>query len=152
MVNVFCGSIANGPGNLQVVKKAVVTVGKFKDYINEIQQSYVLGFTPYRLHKNADGTFVSPHSCYDGKVYILDDVATMKVGDRNLITERKIVNCYILHGGLKGDSGDNGPVGSRIPSGKRGIEGPEGPPVKIGKVGPLGSRGGIGARGEKGNK
>ena len=59
MVNVFGGSIARWPGNLQVVKKDVVTVGKFKDYIDEIQQSYVLGFTPHRLHKNADGTFVT---------------------------------------------------------------------------------------------
>ena len=54
MVNVFGDSIAIGPGNLQVVRKVVVTKGKFKDYCNEIQQSYELGFTPYRLHKNAD--------------------------------------------------------------------------------------------------
>ena len=33
-----------------MVKKVVVTVGKFKDYIYEIQQSYELGFAPYRLH------------------------------------------------------------------------------------------------------
>ena len=46
MVNVFGNSIASGPGNLQVAKKDVVTVGKFKDYIDEIQQSYELGFTP----------------------------------------------------------------------------------------------------------
>ena len=46
MVNVFGGSIASGPGNLQVAKKVVVTMGKFKDYIGEIQQSHVLGFTP----------------------------------------------------------------------------------------------------------
>ena len=52
MVNVFGGRLAIGPGNLQVAKKVVVTVVKFKDYIDEIQQSYVLGFTPYytRLH------------------------------------------------------------------------------------------------------
>ena len=55
--------IASGPGNLQVAKKVVVTVGKFKDYIDEIQQSYVLGFVPYRLHNNAGGTFVTPMSC-----------------------------------------------------------------------------------------
>ena len=35
VVNVFGGSIASGPGNLQVVKKVVVTVGKFKDYIDD---------------------------------------------------------------------------------------------------------------------
>ena len=63
MVNVFGCSITSGPGNLQVVKKVVVTVGKFKDYIDEIQRSYVLGFTPCRLHKNADGAFVTLHSC-----------------------------------------------------------------------------------------
>ena len=51
MVNVFGGSIASWPGNLQGAKKVVVTVGKFKDYIDEIQQSYMLGFTPYRLQR-----------------------------------------------------------------------------------------------------
>ena len=81
MVNVFGGNIASGPGNLQVVKKVVVTLGKRKDYRDEIQQSYV-GFTSYRLHKNIDGTFVTPIRVYDGKVYALDDVATMEVGDR----------------------------------------------------------------------
>ena len=59
MVNVFDGSKANGPGNLQVMKNVVVTVGKYKDYIDEIQQSYELGFTSYRLHKNVDCTFVT---------------------------------------------------------------------------------------------
>ena len=88
MVNVFGGIIESGPGYLQVVKKVVVTVGKFKDYIDEIQQSLVLGFTPYRLHKNADGTFVTHIRVYDGKVNVLDDVATMEVGDRDLITNR----------------------------------------------------------------
>ena len=67
MVNVFGGSISSGPGNLQVAKKLVVTVGQFKDYIDEIQQSYVLGFTSYRLHKNADGTFVTPFVFMMGK-------------------------------------------------------------------------------------
>ena len=43
-----------------MVKKVVVTEGKFKDYSDEIQQSYELGCTPERLHKNADGTFVTP--------------------------------------------------------------------------------------------
>ena len=162
MVNVFGGSIASWLGNLQVVKEVVVIVGKFMDYIDEIQHSYVLGFTPYRLHKNADGTFVTPIRVYDGKVYILDDVATMEVGDRDLSTDRinnKLVyfvkgdgsSGVALQGGLKGDSGDKGPVGSRGPTGTRGVEGPEGPPGKIGKMGPAGSRSGIGARSEKGD-
>ena len=53
MVNAVGGSIASGSeGNLQVVKKVVTTVGRFGDYTAEIQQSYELGFTPYRLHMN----------------------------------------------------------------------------------------------------
>ena len=87
MVNVFGGSIASGPGNLQVAKKVVVTVGKFKDYSDEIQQRYVLGFTHYRLHKNVDGTFVTPIRVYDEKLYVLDDVAAMEVGERYLTTD-----------------------------------------------------------------
>ena len=81
MVNV------SGSGNLQVVKKVVVTEGKFKDYIAEIQQSYELGFTPYRLQKNEYGTFVTPICVYDRDVIALDNVATMKVGDRDLATD-----------------------------------------------------------------
>ena len=103
-----------------MVKKVVV-----------IQQSYVLGFTPYRLHKNVDGTFVTPTRIYDGKVYVLDDVA-MEVGDQYLtmdIVNSKLV--YFVKGngtsgvalqgdrgpsevrGLKGNSGDQGPAGSQ---------------------------------------
>ena len=48
-----------------MVKKDVTTVGQFKDYYAEIQQSYVLGFTPYRLHTHVDGTFVPPIRTYD---------------------------------------------------------------------------------------
>ena len=60
MVNVFGGSSASGPGNLQMVKKVVLTEGKFRDYTDEIQKIYEFKFTPYRLHKNTDGTFVTP--------------------------------------------------------------------------------------------
>ena len=55
-----------------MVKKVVVTKGKFKDYMDVIEQSYELGFTPYRLHTNADGTFVTPSRVYSGKVYVLE--------------------------------------------------------------------------------
>ena len=73
IVNVF--GIASGPGILQVEKKVVVTVGQFKDNIDEIQQSYELGFTPYRLQKNVHGVFVTAIRVYEGRVYVLDDVA-----------------------------------------------------------------------------
>ena len=120
--------------------------GQVKDYIDEMQQSYVLGFTPYRLHKNVMVHLLPP--IYDGKVYVLDDVATMEVGARDLTTDiinSKLVYYFVkgdgssgvaLRGdrgpsgarGLKRDSGDKGPVGSRGPTEKRGVEGPEAPP------------------------
>ena len=50
----------------------------------EIQQSYELGFTPYRLHTNVDGTFVTPIRAYDGQVYVSDDVTTMQFTTRQI--------------------------------------------------------------------
>ena len=85
MVNVSVDSVASGPG--QMVKKVVVTKGKFKDYIDEIQQSYEFGLTPYRLHTTVDGTFVTPIRVYSGKVYVLDDVATIEVSNWYLETD-----------------------------------------------------------------
>ena len=40
------------------------------------------------LHTNADGTFVTPIRYYDGKVCVLDDIATMEVGDGYLVTDK----------------------------------------------------------------
>ena len=148
-------------------------MGQFGDYIAEIRQSYELGFTPYRLHTNSGGTFVTPIRVYDGCVYVLDDVTTMEVTTRQIATDaiRSKLIYFVkgdddgggdmvgLHGdrgpsgakGLNGDSGDRGPAGSRGTTGKRGAVGPEGPPGKIGKVEPAGAHGGAGARGEKGD-
>ena len=75
MVNVSGESFGNGPGFLQIVKKVVVTKDQYKDHANEI------GFTPYRLHTNEDGTFVTHIRVYDERVYVLDDEAPMKVGE-----------------------------------------------------------------------
>ena len=138
MVNVF----GVWQGNLQVVKTFVVTEGKFKDYTDEIQQSYELGFTPYRLHTNADGTFVTPIRYYDGKVYVLYDVATVEVGDWHLETDTissKLV--YFVKGNI-------GPRGVHGAKGLRGVAGIQGP---LGVQGPVGSTGEQGERGPKGN-
>ena len=83
----FGDSVASGSGNLKEMKKVVVTKGKFRDYWNEIPQCYEFGFTPYGLHKNANGRFVTPIRYDDGRVYVLDDVATMEVGDWHLETD-----------------------------------------------------------------
>ena len=173
MVDVFGDGIAYGT-NLQVAKKVVTTVGQYKDYTAEIQQSYELGFTPNRPHRNVDDTFVTPIRTYEGRVYILDDVAKMAVTDWYIASDTissKLIyfakgddggsgDMFALHGdrgpsgakGLKADSGDRVPPGSRGPAGKRGAAGPGGPPGKIGKTGPAGAHGGVGARGEKDDK
>ena len=156
-----------------MVKKVVTTVCRFGDYIDEIQQSYELGFTSYRLHTNSDGTFVTPIRVYDGSVYVLDDETTMQVTTRQIPTDNINIKLiyfvkgdddggvgFALHGdrghsgakGLKRDSGDCGVAGSLGPTGKRGAAGPGGPPGKIGKVGPVGARAGAGARDEQGDK
>ena len=62
-----------------MVKKVVTTVGRFEDYIDEIQQSYELGFTPYRLHTNEVGSYVIPIRVYMGSVYVLEYVTTSRL-------------------------------------------------------------------------
>ena len=94
---VFGDNIASGPErNLQVAKKVVTTVGQFGGHINEIQQSYELGFTPHRLHTNVDGTFVTPIRVYYGRVYVLDDETTMQVTTRQIATDFFI--CIFVQG------------------------------------------------------
>ena len=88
MVNGFGESAGHGPVDLQVVKKVVATKGQYKDYANETRQSYELGFPPYHIHKNEDGSFFTPIRVYDGRVYALDDVATMQVTTRYIATDK----------------------------------------------------------------
>ena len=169
MVNVFGESVGNDSVDLQLVNKVVTTVGQYVDCYAEINQSYVLGFPPYRLYTNVDGTFVTPIRYYDGSVYVLDDVTTMDVTVRRIVGDNSKLVYFVevddgsvaaLQGdrgpsgvrGLKGDSGGQGPSGRQGPAGKHGAEGSEGPPGKIGKIGPPGPVGGVGERGEKGDK
>ena len=95
MVNVFCDSVACGQGNLQMLKEAVVTVDKFKDYISEI------GFPPYRLHTNVEGVFGTPIRV---RVFVLDDVATIKIGNRRIAAD-KISSKLVYF--VKGDRGSD---------------------------------------------
>ena len=121
MVNVFGDSIASGSeGNLQVVKKVVTTVGQFKDYYAEIQQSYVLGFTRHRLHTNVDGTFVTPIRTYDWRRYILDDICRVDVTTRQIATDR--ISSKLVYFEKGDDDGGEGfaLLGDRGPSGAKG--------------------------------
>ena len=122
MVNVFGKSVGGGSGNLQMVKKVAISKGKYKDYTNQIRQSYELGFTPFKL--NTVGTFVIPIRVYDGKVYELDDVATMEIGNREIETDKissKLV--YFVEGN---DGSGVALQGDRGPSGVNGLKGDSG--------------------------
>ena len=88
---------------------------QFGDYIDEIQQSYELGFTPYGLHTNEVGTYVTPICVYDGRVYVLDDVAALQVTNRRIATDDKSILIYFVESG-----GPPGPVGSKGNVGARG--------------------------------
>ena len=126
-------------------------------------------FPPYRLHRNVDDTFVTPIRYYDGRVYVLDNVASMDVTKRKIVGDNSKLIYFVeaddgsgvaLQGdrgpsgvrGLIGDSGDQGPSGRQGPAGKRGTVGSEGPPGKIGEIGPPGPVGGKGSAGERGEK
>ena len=50
MFNIFGDSIGeDGPGKLQVVRKVIITSGKYVDYPDEIQVSHKLGYSVYRI-------------------------------------------------------------------------------------------------------
>ena len=88
MVNVCGESVGGGSGNLQMVKKVVVSKGQYKDYTNEMQQSYELGFTHLLDYRHIQMVhLLPPIRVYDGKVYVLDDVATMKFGEWYIETD-----------------------------------------------------------------
>ena len=77
-------------------------MGLFKDCIDEIQQSNKLGFTPFRIHTNPEGTFVTLIRVYSGRVYVLDDVATMEVSNRHIATDTIRSNLiYFVKGHVK---------------------------------------------------
>ena len=78
------------------MKKVVTTVNTFGDYIDEIQQSDELGFPPYRLHTNEVGTYATPIRVYDGRVYVLDDVAELQVTNRRIATDDKSKLIYFV--------------------------------------------------------
>ena len=98
MVNVFGESVGSGSVDLQSVKKVVTTVGRYEDYWAEINQSYVLGFPPYRVHTNVDGTFVTPIRYYDGRVYVLDDVTTMDITKRHIAGDKSKLVYFVEAG------------------------------------------------------
>ena len=101
--------------------EVVTTMGQFKDYYAEIHQSHVLGFPPYRLHSDVDGTFATPIRTYDWRVYALDDVSTMDVTDRYIATDT--IRSELVYF-VEGDGGSGVALqGGRGSSGVKGLKG-----------------------------
>ena len=115
LVNVFGESVGSGSVDLQLVKKVVATVGQYEEYWAEINQSYVLGFPPYRLHTTVDGIFVTPIRYYDGRVYVFDDVASMDVAKRKIVGDNGKLIYFVEadDGSGVARQGDRGPAGKR---------------------------------------
>lgn len=139
MVDVFGGSSNTGilrgprgpPGrfsyDIKALKKITQTSGKYKDYINEIQESLRLGFSPIREHKKDSDTWVTLLRCYGNKVFALDDSGAFDVTNEPV----EKLAYWIQKNPNDGDAllSIVGPAG---PQGKRGADGIEGPPGKKG--------------------
>ena len=99
MVNVFGDSAVSRPGNLQVVKRVVVRVS-----LKPIGMKYSKA-TSLDLHlidyTRIQMVHLSPPFVMMMKRYVLDDVATMEVGDRDLATDtinsELVMGVVVLH-------------------------------------------------------
>ena len=55
------------------IQKVATKRGKFKDHMNEIQNSIELGFPSFAMHETSNGSFAVPLHVYNGKVYATDE-------------------------------------------------------------------------------
>ena len=91
MVNVFGEGSRAGDLDLKTAKRVVGENGKYKDWVKEINESHRVGFPQYRIFTDGMGTFMSPISVYDGKVYALTGIAVLDVGGRTIKCDGKLV-------------------------------------------------------------
>ena len=169
MVNIFGDNGSNSsvglPKNMKLLQKVKVTKGKYEPHYDQIQESYKLGFTPYRVHHNKNGTFVSPVRIYDDSIYVLDDSGSFNIAHRTM----ENYNSHLVYAkeidpttdtddaevvgliGPRGPPGHIGPQGKRGLTGLKGDEGPIGKRGPVGAIGPDGPQGEIGPQGVKGD-
>ena len=78
-----------------------------------------------------------PLRVYDWRVYLLDDVATMEIGDRYRTTDTISSKLVYFGDGSSGDivplQGDRGPSGASCLKGDSGVKGPAGSRGRTGK-------------------
>ena len=132
--------------DLQVITRVEEEAGKYKDWLPEIEESYRLGFPPYRI---ADAG-VSPIRICDRKVYALTDTVALDIGDRVIHGDGKLAYFHLAdEGGVWALQGDRGSAGVL---GVQGIQGRAGHPGSVGKRGNRGSEGPVGKIGKVGLK
>ena len=148
-------------GQYVAVQRVKHTTGVYKDYIDEIDSSYKLGWTPYRLIKRNWGHDVDPVDFYrTTSVYVLDDtvydISSHKLADNGpLIVYQPGVplsGSYVTVAGPQGPKDDTGIAGPQGPKGDTGIAGPQGPKNDTEVASPKGDVGCRGPQGEKGNE
>ena len=148
------------------IQKVATKRGKFKDYMNEIQNSIELGFPSFAMHETSKGSFAVPHHVYNGKVYTTDE-KIVDISDDDIDAEKSQLlyfkegaSIYGLMGpqepagprGFKGDPGSPEPTGSTRPAGKAGVKGDKGDAGAQGAKGPAGEKGDQGISGPVGDK
>ena len=143
--------------------------GKFKDYLNKIQNSIELGFPSFAMHESSKGSFVVPLHLYNGKVCATDERILDVPNDRidadksQLVYFKEGASIYDLMGprgpagprGFKGDPGHPEPTSSTGPADKAGVKGDKGhagAQVAKGPAGEKGDQGISGPVGDKGDK
>ena len=175
MVNKFGD---HGEKYFQLVKKTMHTQGKFRDYINKINESIRLGFTPYRgidaitapVFASVDSVYALGGQCCDhsgsgGPMFQHRIKATNHIGQvcamEDVTNDVLSIDDHLITFSITGDEedadsiafkGDVGPRGVRGKTGLRGDRGVVGPMGKQGIPGPQGEVGKQGVRGSIGER
>ena len=153
-------------GNYVAVKRIKHTTGVYKDYIDAIDESYQLGWTPYRIVKRDWGFDNNPvHAYFKTHVYVLDNTGGYNISSTQLTQGGPLITyapgapigggSAIITGargppGPVGQKGSIGPPGALGPAGQTGARGPPGQKGTTGGVGPKGDIGPSGATGTTG--
>ena len=144
-------------GNYVAVKQIKHTTGVYADYIDAIDESYQLGWTPYRMVKRDWGFDNNPvHAYFKTHVYVLDNTGGYKISSIQLAQGGPLIvyqagaptrGTYATVTGARGPPGPVGPKGAKGDQGDQGHAGPRGEKGDQGNVGPMGPKGDIGPGG-----
>ena len=107
------------------IQKVATKRGKFKDYMNEIQNSIELGFPSFAMHETSKGSFVVPLHICNGKVYATDE-RIVDVSNDGIDADKSQLVYFKEGASIYGLMGPQGPAGRRGFRGDPGRPGPTG--------------------------